>query len=187
MKTALLIILCSVLNAAAFDVRTYSEQIPESNPVTRVRVTHEGTQFSFAVLPGWKFGNDAQGLRVWLQPEDGQRSITLQITTNSPDADKLRQQVTNRWAGSLILNEFTAPSGGGVGVGIDLRRKVNDRIWMMTRICAYKAPRNAVEISMVAKPTDWEDLHPVWTDFINSFRLEPLQAAGSGTLAQKPE
>lgn len=185
MKTAILIILCSALNVVAFDVRTYSEQIPESNPVTRVRVTHEGTQFSFAVAPGWKFGSDPQGLRVWLQPEDGQRSIVLQITTNSmPDADKLRQQVTNRWAGALILNEFTAPSGGGVGVGIDLRRKVNDRVWMMSRICVYKAPRDVVEISMLAKPTDWEDLHPVWTDFINSFRLEPL--AATGPLAQKP-
>jgi hypothetical protein len=176
MKIVLLLLLCSVLRAAAFEVVTYSEPVPESNPVTRIRVTHLRTQFSFVALPGWRFGSDATGLRVWLQSEDAQRSITIQITTNSMpvDAEKFRQQVTNRWAGSLVLDEFTAPSGGSTGLGIDLRRKVNDRLWMMNRVCVYKAPHDAVEVCLSARPEEWEALHPAWTDFINSFRLEPL-------------
>src|SRR3954471_23532940 len=108
MKTALLFVLCSVLSVAAFDVVTSTEQVPESNPVTRIRVTHLRTQFSFVALPGWKFGSDAEGRRVWLQTDDAQKSITIQITTNSMPADaaQFRQQATNRWAGALILNEF---------------------------------------------------------------------------------
>lgn len=177
MKFRFLLALVIGLNsAAAFELTTYQEEIPESNPVTRIRIKDGKTQFSFAAPPGWSPATDVHARRVSLQstkPPLG--AIIIQIATNSMPANaaEWRQQATNRFKGSTIVQEFQASSGASPGLGVDLRHTVSANYTVFTRLCIFKTPDGAVEINLSTKPDDIDAVHPYWTGFINSFRVEP--------------
>jgi hypothetical protein len=179
MMRILLVLLCAGLSARAFEVTTVTEQIPESNAVTRTRVTDGKTQFSFIAPKGWITSSDAAARRVSLQTTEPRATINVQFSTNAMPADlaQFRQQVTSALQNATVLEEFQAPSAGSVGFAIDVRHTINGSFNIITRMCVYKSPDGAIELSMASSPDDFEKLHTAWTWFSNSFRVEPRPAS----------
>jgi hypothetical protein len=181
MKFVFVCLLCA-LNAAAFEVRSFSEQMPESNPVTCFRVTQGKTIFSMMPPKGWTMSSDANLQRVVLQ-SGSLGAIIVQVSTNAMPAKPgaLRQEVSNRFKDASIQSEFDAVSGATRGLGIDVRHVVEGNHVVLTRLCVFKSGGGTVEICFVRRPEDDVALQPAWGQFINSFRVEsPKHVAQSG-------
>jgi hypothetical protein len=173
MKLAFLLLL-AVFQASAFELRSFSEPVPESNPETRIRVTDGNTVFSFVTPKGWTMAPDQSTRRITLQLQS-QAAIILQISTNAMPAklSQLRQQVTNRFENAILIDQFEAPSGGKPGLGVEVRHTINGHGAILTRLCVYKAAGGLIEVCFARKPEEDGAVHPYWTQFINSFRVEP--------------
>jgi hypothetical protein len=173
MKLACLLLL-AVFQASAFELRSFSEPVPESNPETRIRVTDGDTVFSFVIPKGWAMTPDQSARRVTLRLQS-QAAIIMQISTNVMPLKllQLRQQVTNRFENAVVIDQFEAPSGGRPGLGVEVRHTINGNHAVLTRVCVYKAAGGLVEVSFIRMPEDDGRNHPYWTQFINSFRVEP--------------
>ena len=181
MKFLFVCLLCA-LNAAAFEVRSYSEQMPESNPVTRFRIREGNTVFSIMPPKDWTMSSDVNLQRVVVQ-SGSLGAIIVQVSTNAMPAKSaaLRQVVSNRFKDASILNEFEALSGATRGLGIDVRHVMEGNHVVLTRLCVFKSGGGTVEICFVRRPEDDVALQPAWGQFINSFRIEaPKHIAQSG-------
>jgi hypothetical protein len=172
MKFALLLFLL-MWQASAFEIRTYSEQVPESNPVTRMRVVDGKTAFSFVPPVGWTGSSDTATRRVSMQL-GSQAAIIVQMSTNSMPANRaqLKNQVMARFNNAKIVEEFEAPSGGTPGLGVDVWHTVDSNRSILTRFCVYKTREGTVEVCLAMLPDQAQKVHPFWARFINSFRVE---------------
>jgi hypothetical protein len=175
MKLALLALLWATFQARAFDILTFAEEIPESNPVTRTRLTHLKTQLTFIAPPQWVAASDPAALRLTLQSANPRATITIQLSTNAMPADaaELKARLLPRFEAATVLEEFQAPSAGVPGLGLDIQHVISAKFNITTRLCLFPAPDGAVEITLAANSEDFPQLHPAWTWLLNSFRLEP--------------
>lgn len=171
---ALLFCGCSAL---AFELSTFQEEIPESNPVTRTVITDSKMRFSFIAPRNWTVAADRAAKRVTLADNAGQSSIAVRSLTNSmPSGISFKNGVKARFNGAEVLEEFPAASGVGAGVGIDVKYALGGSLLVVSRVVVFPAPAGSIEVTFTAPAAEFEKLHVPWTGFINSLRLDRLGA-----------
>lgn len=176
MKFFFLIFLCGC-SALAFDLSTFQEEIPESNPVTRTVITDGKTRFSFIAPRSWTTAADRAAKRVTLADSAGQSSIAVRSLTNAmPSGLSFKNGVKARFNGAEVLEEFSAASGIGSGAGIDVKHALGGSFVVVTRVVVFPAPAGSIEVTFTAPAAEFEKLHVPWTGFINSLRLDRLVA-----------
>lgn len=170
------LILLGVVAAHGFEIQTFEQQIPESNPVMRTRVTDGRNRFSFITPNGWRAQSDAPGKRMSLQKGDSQSIISMRFAMEAmpATAEQFKAHALRKIAGAKVLEEFAASSGGGKGLGIDVAHAVSG-VPLITRLVVFPGVSGSVEVSLAAPPQEFESLHIAWTGFINSFRIEPVK------------
>jgi hypothetical protein len=173
MKLLFLCLLCA-LRASAFEIRSYTEQMPESNPIACFRIIDGNTVFSMMPPKGWTMSSDANLKRVVVQ-SGSSAAITIQISTNAMPVNHaaFRKQVLSQFKEASVLGEFAAKSAATPGLGVDIRHTLDGNRPMLTRLCVFKSAGATIEISFVRRPEDDVSLQPAWGQFINMFRVEP--------------
>lgn len=165
------------LAASAFDVTSVPEEIPEVGRFTRTRVSEGKTTFSFIAPNGWFPSSDAAAKRISLSARTPEATITIHMSTNAVPASpaKLKERIaseTSAYKDVNVIEEFGASCGSGPGQGIDFRHLVSDKFTMNTRLAVFPAPEGSMEVSISSQTEKIENLHNIWTGFINSFRVE---------------
>lgn len=175
MLKRLTLLIAAAVAAGAFEIKTFQEDIPEANPVTRTQVTSGRTRFSFIAPPGWNGSADAGKRKLAFASASPRSATFIQMLTNSIPADtaQFKKEVTKELQNVEVVDEFQASSGGGPGLGIDLKHLVSGSP-TLTRVTRFRAPEGSVQITISAHPDDFPALHAAWTSFINSFRVEPI-------------
>lgn len=173
-RLALALLFCAALNASAFHITTVTEQISESNPVTRTMVSDAKTRFSFVGPREWVLTTDPAGRRFVFESSNPRGTVIVRLS-NAPfteDAAQFKADVLKNYQKPEVTSEFRAPSGGDRGIGIDLRHAVGGNYFVKTRVVRFRTPDGSVEISLTASPDEFEKMHLTWNDFMNSFRVE---------------
>jgi hypothetical protein len=173
-RSALVLLFSATLATQAFQVTTVTEQIPESNPVTRTVVSDAKTRFSFIAPRGWVSTTDPAGRRFVFELNNPRGSVILRLL-NAPfteDAAAFKADVLKGYQKPEVLSEFRAPSGGELGMGIELRHAVGGNFYVITRVVRFRTPDGSVEANLTASPDEFAKMHNAWTGFMNSFRVE---------------
>ncbi len=163
----------AVASTLAFNVVTVEEPVPESNPVARTVVTDGRTQFSFIVPRGWRMRAEATEKRISLESLEPRGVMAVRLMTNGmpATAGALKARVVKDYREVVVMEEFTAASGGDPGLGIDFRHQPAAGVAVAARLAVYAAPGGSIEASVTAAAGDLEKLHLAWTGFINSLRV----------------
>lgn len=170
----LVLLLSSGITSRAFQIIAVPEQIPESNPVTRSVVSEGRTTFSFIMPPTWISSANAAARKITFESPAPRATLSISMLTNAfpGSAAEFKASVLKTLQNPEVLEEMRAFSGGGGGLGMDVRHEVSGKFIMISRVNWFSAPEGVIEVSMSASPEDFPKLHNAWTGFLNSFRVE---------------
>src|SRR5438552_1044664 len=119
MKRALLpaLLIAVAAGARAFEIQYVQEEIPEAGMTTRTKISDGKTHFSFIAAPNWTPSSDPSNHRISFQSPAPQVAINIQISTNAipASAAQFKEQMLPKLKDPVIMDEFTAASGGGAG------------------------------------------------------------------------
>ncbi len=178
--------------ALADDFRLFTEtvRVPDLGQVTNYVLATEGRRFVFAPPPKWSVRPDAENKTIHLLPEDLRAGISFKITleqnTAQPELkpEELRQEILERYPGAAITNEFKCYTSGAEGIVFDVRRLVQQKTMVSSRIAFVAFGGGRVEFELTANAERIADYHFVFSALLSSFRIEPgaTKSAISGGL-----
>jgi len=167
--------------AAADDFRLFMETArgAEQSVVTNYVLVTEGRRFVFVPPPKWSVRPDAENKTIHLLPEDLRAGIgfkvTLEQNTAQPELkpEELRQEILDRYPHAAITNEFKCYTSGAEGIVFDVRRLLEQKTMVSSRIAFVAFGGGKVEFELTANAERIADYHFVFGALLSSFRIEP--------------
>lgn len=176
MKRALIVVIFGALafGVLAFEVSNVQEEIPEAGTFTRTRVTDGKTVFSFIAPNEWTPSTEPSNKLYSLHSGKLDATFNLRLLTNSypASAGKFKELVAAAYNDVNVAEEFSAASGSGSGLGVDIRHVVAGKFGMNTRVAVFPAPEGVLEVSLSTPSGSLAALHSAWVAFLNSVRIE---------------
>ena len=173
---------------------TRVERPPETGEITCCDVTSSLGQFTFVLPAGWRVKGDNSGTKLVLRAPEYDANLEIVFAQGGPEPagrmslNLLRQQVEERFAGAVILEEFACPTGFREGLGCDLTWKPSKSFRAVARLAFVSCPGGRLEFCLTTSPDKFKDYQPVFGAFLTSFSKSPDVKArpGSGQPASPP-
>ena len=167
--------------AVADDFRLFTETVRGAEQVvmTNYVLIIEEWRFVFVPPPKWSVKSDSENKTVHLLPEDLRAGISFKITLEQNTAQpelkpqELRQEILERYAGAAITNEFKCYTSGAEGIVFDVRRLVEQKTLVSSRIAFVAFGGGRVEFELTANAERIADYHFVFGALLSSFRIVP--------------
>ena len=167
--------------AVADDFRLFTETVRGAEQVvmTNYVLIIEEWRFVFVQPPKWSVRPEAENKTVHLLPEDLRAGISFKITLEQNTAQpelkpqELRQEILERYAGAAITNEFKCYTSGAEGIVFDVRRLLEQKTMVSSRIAFVAFGGGTVEFELTANAERIADYHFVFGALLSSFRIEP--------------
>jgi hypothetical protein len=161
--------------AGPIEIETRVEHPPETGEITCCDVNSCLGQFTFVQPAGWRFKADKSNTRLVLQAPDFTANLEIVFVLGNPSPggrvslETLRQQVGQRFAEAVILEEFTCYTGSHEGLGCDLTWKPSKAFRAMARIAFVPSPGGMLEFCLTTSPDKFADCQPVFGALLTSF------------------
>jgi len=163
------------------DFRLFTETArgAEQSVMTNCVLIAEGRRFVFVPPPKWSVRPDAENKTIHLLPEDLRAGISFKITleqnTAQPELkpEELRREILERYPGAAITNEFKCYTSGAEGIVFDVRRLLEQKTMVSSRIAFVAFGGGTVEFELTANAERIADYHFVFGALLSSFRIEP--------------
>ena len=167
--------------AVADDFRLFTETVRGAEQVvmTNYVLIIEEWRFVFVQPPKWSVRPEAENKTVHLLPEDLRAGISFKITLEQNTAQpelkpqELRQEILERYAGAAITNEFKCYTSGAEGIVFDVRRLVEQKTLVSSRIAFVAFGGGRVEFELTVNAERIADYHFVFGALLSSFRIVP--------------
>jgi len=167
--------------AVADDFRLFTEtvRVPDLGQVTNYVLATEGRRFVFVPPPKWSVKSDSENKTVHLLPEDLRAGINFKIkleqNSEKPELkpEQLREEILERYPGAAITNEFKCYISGAEGIVFDVRRLVQQKTMVSSRIAFVAFGGGRVEFELTANAERIADYHFVFGALLSSFRIGP--------------
>ena len=166
--------------AVADDFRLFTEtvRVPDLGQATNYVLVAEGRRFVFVPPPKWSVRPDAENKTIHLLPEDLRAGISFKITLEQNTAqaelkpEELRQEILDRYPGAAITNEFKCYSSRAEGIVFDVRRLVQQKTMVSSRIAFVAFGGGKVEFELTANAERIADYHFTFGAVLSSFRID---------------
>jgi hypothetical protein len=172
---ALLWVVAPDAGAGPIDIETRVEHPPETGEITCCDVSSCLGQFTFVQPAGWRVKADKSTTRLVLQAPDFAANLEIVFAVGNPSPggrvslEMLRQQIAQRYAEAVILEEFTCYTGSHEGLGCDLSWKPSKAFRAMARIAFVPCPGGMLEFCLTTSPDKFADCQPVFGALLTSF------------------
>ncbi len=164
------------LRSEQFTLLKKVESIPENGQVTRVELQTDAGKFSFIPPANWLSQVNSPDKSVVFKSPALQTTILFRISTNQlPNASAIKQAVQKEFEGSKI-EEFKCYGQNREGLGFSVSRPVGGGVMYMSKLGVFPGPNGIAELRITAPSQNAEQLEPIWTSLLNSFRWEDSQA-----------
>ena len=167
--------------AVADDFRLFTEtvRVPDLGQATNYVLITEGRRFVFVPPPKWSVKSDSENKTIQLLPEDLRAGINFKIkleqNSEKPELkpEQLREEILERYPGAAITNEFKCYSSRAEGIVFDVRRLLEQKTMVSSRIAFVAFGGGRVEFELTANAERIADYHFVFGALLSSFRIEP--------------
>ena len=142
--------------APALQVTTQTESPPETGEITVFTVHSPLGEYAFRPPKGWRLEVDAPARQLFLHSPDDTSHLEITFAplnpALAPDAatNALREQVTARFPGAVILEEFSAYTAGLAGPGFDLRWQPAKGVTSAVRLAFVPRPAGTLEFRLTS-------------------------------------
>jgi hypothetical protein len=163
--------------------------IAEAGYVLETVVHAPDFQFSFVPPSTWKPGADPERLRWTWVSRDMTAQLVLSIRFDAslpavlPPAETLQRDLTNRYAGARIVEQFPCHAGNGQGLVFDLEEPVDHMLKRAIRVAQVPLRGGIAEFTLVTSTTALPRYHHAMNGLMNSFRIVPRIASSGNAFA----
>ena len=161
--------------APALQVTTQTESPPETGEITVFTVHSPLGEFAFRPPKGWRLEVDVPARQLFLHSPDDTSHLEITFAPPNPalapDAatNALREQVTARFPGAVILEEFSAYTAGLAGPGFDLRWQPAKGVTSAVRLAFVPRPAGTLEFRLTSLPDQFAAVRPLFGAVLTSF------------------
>ena len=156
-------------------------EMAEGGKVNLLVIISGRQKFTLRQPPGFTVRVDAPNKSLLFKSANEKTAITFQVTTNFPGElpaqEVLRSKALEETPGGGILQTSFCPTGYKPGCFFDLVRLMREGLSVRYRRVYVACPEGTLEFVFATDNSEFEGQRFIFSNFLNSFRLEPATSA----------